>query len=432
MNGTYERGTRPSSFEKASSHPNILSRTLCYCKEALSDTWKRLSALFQSIVSPQEDVLTALNYNIDTNAVRTEEGFARDAFPEWRAHNRMIYLTNTIGDIIEAKHPDIIQLQETRKFTTKFGDQVDSVTKLVKFLQAQGYIALVQPYNETGEKAFQFISAFDPKKFVLKRSFIKYLTKSPDRPTPRPSTDGKNQDEVKKIQADIREHNFGAEWERGVFILELENLTTRETVYSINVHLDINADCRIKTTELLTQFVQEIVQQNPHAKVLISGDFNTIPNWGDERQLAILHQANVKNEPLIQEASKEIKLEDGSIASFSFIAFPYDFASNEKRLNLSEVLNKMPPRERRMEVLRVFDKECDALGGKLDRVFSRGFEHSEVELIPAVVEQTCLPSYHEADVKRYIVRQAQNENKPAFASDHQPLVITLRARKTAK
>ena len=282
--------------------------------------------------------------------MRTEEGYARDAFPQWRAKERSPAIVETLGKLIQANRPNIIQIQEGRKFVSKFGDEVDSVTPVVQFLKTQGYEVLIKPYNGGGgDKAFKFITAYDPKTLSLSDSstYMRYFTKTPMQPTPRPSEVTENKEEAAKIMSSIKDNNFGVEWERGVFIAGFKDPRTGQKIYSINVHLDIPLDCRKKSSELLVKFVEEIIAKDPKAKIVISGDFNTFPQWGGAEQMDIINNAVLNGQPLLNEASRNLKLPDGSNADFSFIAFPYDFAANDKRLNMTQSLIAMSPTTRR-------------------------------------------------------------------------------------
>lgn len=100
-----------------------------------------------------KETLKVLSFNIDTNIGITEEGYARDSNPEWRVNARMPKILQSLGKIIQEDSPDVIQLQEGRKFITKFGDQVDSITPLVQFLSEQGYQVSTKPLAPS-ERAF--------------------------------------------------------------------------------------------------------------------------------------------------------------------------------------------------------------------------------------------------------------------------------------
>ncbi|HRA43378.1 MAG TPA: hypothetical protein PLV31_06880 [Gammaproteobacteria bacterium] len=375
--------------------------------------------------------LTLLSYNIDTNILRTEEGYARDAFPEWRANERASSIREAMGKIIHSYRPTIIQIQEGRKFTTKFGDEVDSVTPLVNYLKEAGYNVLVQPYNGGGgEKAFKFITAYDPRALTLLENgtYIRYLTQTPEQPTPRPSIEGKSKEEVEKNISSIKSHNFGVEWERGVFIVGLQEPSTGQKIYSLNAHFDIVLEARKNSSRLLVEFVKEIIVKEPDAKILISGDFNTFADWGGPEQMAIINSAVLNGKPLLEEPTRNLRLPDGSEANFSFIAFPYDFAANEKRLNMTSSLVAMSPKSRRKTVVDVYEKECQALGSVLDHVFSRGFEPTYSTLVPATTTEAAPTSYSEDAVRTFVVGFTREQGKPAFASDHQPIVTNFKFR----
>jgi endonuclease/exonuclease/phosphatase family metal-dependent hydrolase len=389
--------------------------------------------LLLNFITGNEECQEKLTYNIDTNILRTEEGPARDAFPEWRANERAPFIKQNLEKIIAKQHPDIIQIQEARKFVTKFGDQVDAVTYLVDFFREQGYEVLVQPYNQTGDKTFQFITAYNPQQFKLESTAVKYFTKTPDSPTPRPSLDGQSAEDAQAITTQIKEHNFGALFERGVFITGLQDLETGNNVYAMNVHLDIPLNVRMESSKLLASFVKEIVAKDPQANVLISGDFNSFPEQQGEEQIRILNEAVLEGEsiPLLEESTQVLPLDgEDVVVDFSFIAFPYDFAANDRRLqDESKRLTALPPGERRGETINTYDRECQSLGGKLDHMFfSRGLKATRTALIPALTTDERPDSYQEKDVKDYVVRMARKDI-PAFASDHQPICSTFEYRR---
>ena len=117
----------------------------------------------------------------------------------------------------------------------------------------------------------------------------------------------------------------------------------------------------------------------------------------------IINNAVLNGQPLLNEASRNLKLPDGSNADFSFIAFPYDFAANDKRLNMTQSLIAMSPTTRRRTIIDTYEKECKALGGVLDRVLSRGFEPADSVLVPMPITETQPDSYSEEVVRSFIV-----------------------------
>ena len=371
----------------------------------------------------KDNEIRLLNYNVDTNIIRAEEGYAKDTFSEWRANERAQYIQSSLDKIIKdaEQHPHIIQLQEGRTFRTQSDELVDSVSPVKDFLIESGYEVIISPYNAAGgDKAFKFVTAFDPNRFELSSegSYMRYLSKTNLEPTHRPKIPENNPEQEQEIVKAIKDNNFGAFWERGVLITPLLDKNTKQEIYSINVHLDVGYNCRINSSELILKFVKEILNDFPDAKIVISGDFNTFPDWGGPEQLAIL-----KKDDLLSEASETLQLEDGSKVDFSFIAYPYDFAKDDRRLNLSDTLNSMTPKSRRKKILEVFDKECSAIGGKLDHVYnSHGlFATNPSRLLPAFTTEEKLTDYSEASVKKYILNMAA-KNIPAFASDHQPML----------
>lgn len=351
-----------------------------------------------------------VSFNIDTNIARTEEGYARDAFPELRVNARMPKLIRALEYIIEMGAPDIIQLQEARCFTTKFGDKVDSITPLVEFLQRQGYQVSSKRYNPS-ERAFSYIEAIKST-YTIDEESSRYFTKTPDEPT-----DHANHAER---LSDIKAHNFGEEWERSAYITKFHD-ANGQTYYAFNVHLGITLEHRLKAAELIKQWAHEYIEREPRSKIIITGDFNTFPDWGGPKQLEILAK-----DSKLKEATKMLFLHPTmQPINSSFIAFPPDFGANEKDLREEVMqLSTMEPQARRAKILELFATKCKALGGQLDRVYHYGFKSAVARLIPTPqFEGFDSKQFNEEYVKNFIMNHV-NEG-PAFASDHQPVITVL-------
>lgn len=352
------------------------------------------------------------SFNIDTNIGRTEEGIGRDSHEEWRIGNRIPLVCQALKKSNETDLPNVIHLQEGRKFVTTFGDEVDSINPLVDFLEEQDYQVSTEQYNPS-DRSFSYITALKRGYEVTEHKNI-YFTKTPDK-----STDHTNHKERLK---EIKDHNFGEEWERCFYVTEFEDNQGR--VYrSNNVHLGIGLDHRKEACRMLQQNAAQIAKDSPEVLQFYTGDFNTFPDWGGPEQLEIM-----KRDGVLQEVTENLTLRNGKPVTSTFIAFPVDFASNEKRLNeqsfqacgknLIAVLAAMEPRIRRQKINEIYARECQSLGGHLDRVYQHGFEKSLALLIPTpTFEDFELDGFGEKYVKDYVVRHY--EDGPAFASDHQ-------------
>ena len=357
--------------------------------------------------------LKVITFNIDTNAVRTEEGYARESYPAWRVGARMPKIKAALKKIIETDSPDIINIQEGRKFFTNFGDEVDSITPLMNFLYDEGYQASTEQYNPT-DRSFSFITALK-QNFIIDGYKKIYFTKTPDRAT----------DHSLPLEK-VKDHNYGEEWERCFYITEFHDAQGRR--YRLkNVHLGISELHRKQACEILLQDTEQAISRDPNVLEVIAGDFNTFSDWGGPAQLEIMARNGV-----LEEVTKDLKLPHGERINSTHVAFPYDFAADEKRLNaqslkehgnpLAKVLSAMPPRDRKQKIEELFKKECKALGSHLDRVYQRGFGNSKVTLLPAPLfdDFDSTRFSDEAYVKDFVVRHL--EDGPAFASDHQPLL----------
>lgn len=397
-----------------------------------------------------------LSYNIDTNIARTEEGYARETHAAWRANERAPKVVAAIDEVLLAKRPDVVNIQECRQFQTKFGDTVDSLTPLLDLFNSRGYEALVNSYNEAGgDKAFKFITAYDPEKMAVEDSYMRYFTRTPDSPTPRPDTTHMSMDEAREVADQIKAHNFGSEWERGVQVTRFRHRDMDAPFYSINVHLDLPEQHRLKAADLMLQFILEILEHEPHAKIVMEGDFNSFRDRGGPQQLEILRGATFDGQQLLKEATQDLRLPSKEPANFSFIPFPFDLiglagrnvngtdiaevvaslGSQQHRQDANDALSKAPhpfnpheflaslqPECRKAMIGAMFQR-CRAIGAILDRVFQRGFETSKCKLLPAACHDTsAITSFNdEGQVRKFI---NDHPDEPAFASDHQPLLTT--------
>ncbi|SHN29278.1 hypothetical protein [Rhizobacter sp. OV335] len=400
---------------------------------------------------------TTLTYNIDTNLIRAEEGYARETHPQWRVNTRIELVKGAVGSILAIHRPMVVNIQECRKCETRFGDTVDSVTPLVELFESHGYRSLVMGYNEAGgDKGFKFITAYDPQKLTLERSYMRYLTKTPKAPTPRPDTSNMTQAEIVEVQKRIKDHNFGEDWERGVLVTRFKHCDMTDHFYSINVHMAIPEVHRRKAAALLLDFVAEIVAEESNAKIVIQGDFNSFSDRGGPEQLQALREEVFEGEKLLNEATQDLRFPNGEKANLSFIAFPYDlfgFTGRDiKGTDISQVIESLACEDHRQEahaalarVVNPFNvnvflaaldvpcrkvmipalfQRCPALGGILDRVLHRGLDKSAESTVFPVTQfddASKIASFNDEDsVRQYILDH--HEEGPAFASDHQPIL----------
>ena len=275
-----------------------------------------ISLQFLIITPAEQKEFVVCSYNIDTNMVRTEEGFARDAHPEWRIKERMPHIIKTLKTVIKRDNPDLIHIQEGRRCTTKFGDEIDSVTPLMNFLKIEGYQAWEQPYNLTGGAVFSFITAIKGNYTKLGNEFI-YITE-----TPSPAD---HSDHAARL-SEIKKHNFGDEYERCVYITKFKD-EKDALYYSCNVHLALGLEHRKKASEIINEWAEKVKKENPKAHIIITGDFNTFSDWGGQEQLAIIKDAGI-----LTSATDTLKIYGTEQAiNSSFFPFPHDFVPDHVR-----------------------------------------------------------------------------------------------------
>jgi len=384
-------------------------------KRILSISLMALSYGNMSSASETPNKFVVATFNIDTNIARTEEGYARDSHPQWRVGERMPKIITSLNNIIATDQPDVIHLQEGRKFTTKFGDEVDSINPLMEYLASQDYHVTTEQYNPS-DRAFSFITAIK-NKFAIDGYEKIYLTKTPDKPT-----------DHSLPLADIKDNNFGEEWERCALISNFRDQEGRK-YRATNIHLGVSQFHRKQACQMLQQNALQTSITNPKILQILTGDMNTFPDWGGPAQLAIMAQDGV-----LQEVTENLQLQNGQHVNSTFISFPFDFAADEQRLNtqsvkdigkpLVAILAAMEAQDRKEKIGQTFATECKALNGKLDRVYQHGFKKASATLRPTPqFNDFNHESFDESTVKNFIMRH--HHEGPAFASDHQPVVAIL-------
>ena len=427
-----------------------------------------------SFNSVQRDItITFLSLNPDTNMSRVEgKGTAAESHGEWRANARAHLIRAMNLAVTRDHHPDLVYFQECRRFEA-FDGLVDSLTGIQTTLGGAGYQVLVNGYNDTGdEKAFKYVTAYDPNVFKEEGRCIRYFSRTPDQPTARPDMSKMSGQEAAAALDQVKYNNFGLEWDRGAFIVKLRHKELADPVYAINVHLDLPQEHRLKATELLLQFVVDIVEKEPGAHILLEGDLNTFLDRGGPEQLEMLRNARYADGPLLHEATADLRLPDGTKAETTFIAYPYDFMgpqgremrgtsvgnlvllgngldelivrmsdpadrelatealsrSREAGFNMQKFLAMLAPPRRKTMIGLVFG-QCAAVGAKLDHLFYRGFERVEScdLLINPLYPEPKIKSFNDdGEVKNYVL--ANHDKGPAFLSDHQPILTKLVCR----
>lgn len=362
-----------------------------------------------------------MSYNIDTNIGRIEEGYARESHKEWRVVNRMPGIIELLSEI----DADIVNIQEARKFTNSIGEDVDSLTPLLNYFNESDHEAIEAGYNPTA-LSFHFITAFKRSRFSLIETKIHYLTKTPDEPTFHEDLKGKTKEEIEMIKQTIRDHNYGEEWEKSILINKLLDKETGDIIYVFNIHLGFNETHRFKSSELIRDLAQKIIDAEPSSKIIISGDFNSFTDKGGKEQIE-----SILSTKTLQELSDPLHLPNTDMRlpnDLTFIAFPYDFffekiqefMKNGRFNNMTKIDS---PMERKKEISSMFS-ESPCFGGKLDHIFAYGL--NKVGQAITYLKPTTKPypeNYEEETIKDYILNVC--ENKPAFYSDHQPLVVVV-------
>ena len=372
--------------------------------------------------------LKIMSYNVNSDR-RVElfwdgnqynKGFATDSHANWSFEKRLDRLMRHILAI----KPDVALLQEM--------DPV-SVQTMQRALELNEYTTLIQPYN-LSNGAFPFIIAFNKDRFKLMSVMKRYFNSHPKSGTERP---GNYEQLSAKEKEKFIEENLGEEFERSVQEVALEDKVTGQTILLFNNHFGLGRDYRLKSAELLTQFIKEftkIVAGQKNSPIIIAGDFNAFPSDGGPEQIETLLKAGFKD--LSKNAHFFDGKNEGTTASGTFCFYPYDFGIGKiPPQALKELISKIHtitnPEERRL-LINTQVTNRSALGGKLDFILgtnSLKVKNSYVLLQPALEDiDFDLKKIGNETYDMYLKEFVKNMNAlniPAFPSDHFPLVTIL-------
>lgn len=202
------------------------------------------------------------SYNIDHNASRltNPNSFANAFYKEWFPEQRMPHIL----EHVRKTNPDVLHLQELRKFVTKTpkGDiKSDSLTPAVDGLKALGYDVMTAKYNPS-DMTFYYITAFRPEKFEVLSSFSYYLTKTSLTPTDH------------SLPKDaVTDNNFGDEWERSAFVVNVKCRRSGKYVSLVNVHLNISLNHRMMRSINETSHLIDAWEEMPVELANVIGEY---------------------------------------------------------------------------------------------------------------------------------------------------------------
>lgn len=420
--------------------------------------------------------LRVVSLNIDTNFRLMEEGYARDTHPQWSITERMPYILSTLRKIILIGGADVIHLQEGRALETRDGVLIDSITPIVRLLQDLNFDVDVCPYRPD-KWAFSFITAVHRGRFQVTQYKSLYFSKNKDYPTVQ------HLEEILERDPDFF---YGEKSDRCTRMAFFYDRSTGEEFLGFNLHLGMSESSRLMSCHLINAEAATQLSRNTRLHVFVTGDFNSFPDRGGPEQLAIFESPSSAlrrlkpNNPLPQAAAASTdanpqpsaspcdkssqsypsldatgeagpELEESleiveqletldspnptrARANFTFIAFPYDFAANDSRLNMGKALADMAPEIRRQKIWELFDTECVACGGILDHVLYAGFEGAPTSRVQLHLTKTRSMQLsagsrprksklvRERDVKNFVLAF---KDRPAFCTDHQALIATL-------
>jgi hypothetical protein len=401
--------------------------------------------------------LTIGSLNPDTNLLL--ETSYNKIFPEYTAANRMPSILEKLNKMIE-QGVDIFCIQEGRKCTDK-GISVNSVDPIVNHLVSKSYACEIKHYNNSGDKAFQYITALNTDKFDIVKSERILLSENGKEFYPTEAINDKlsqlsEEEKQKQLNNLTRQHYFNQAHPRSIFITEATHKETAQQIFTINVHLGVFPEShKSKSIEFIIKQVNELQQQHPDSVILLAGDFNSFADLGGIEQTKMLTDAGFK------ELSATIKHPNGNdfYGNSTFIAYPYDYASYNADDSIRGKLNAIKDgikqaeaeqpeansatetklKELKDKMVAIFDECClkaetsatdqsSALypvTGQLDHIFAtsknRKAEVSgEATLQIYDTELNTIPNSREAVIEH--VKNSLKNNTPSVATDHQGII----------
>jgi endonuclease/exonuclease/phosphatase family metal-dependent hydrolase len=355
-------------------------------------------------------------WNICTDR-RAEETFARPFFPEWRSRERIESIKH---EILNSKS-DIIHIQEARNFTNQHGEKVDSLSHILEFFEDHGYNVSFQLRAPLWPQSFYYITAYKADRFQLSKTDSFYLTKTPDKLKGDSNKTGTTPEETKDIiRTEALEHGFGEAGEFSVLASYLVDSFTGNKICTLNIHKGLASEHRKHASKIILEYVENL---DKDIKVIMSGDFNSFDDGSGAEQMSILTDS-----PLLTDISNNIILPNGDPAPnlLTFIAYPYDCVPPfDRNIDIGEARYKIANSQSKEELTQLSKLYCASNGRQLDHILIGPNLHKVSNVMLNVTPQfhPGPDSYEEEDLNDYIFKHI--EKGPAFASDHQPLTVTL-------
>lgn len=385
------------------------------------------------------DCINFMTWNCDHNIGRLGEpkSLAYYTHRNWCLTNRM---NGVIGTIKQNK-PDLLHIQETRQFSYfveidgKKEEKVsDSLTPMIKNLEKAGYTVVEAGYNPS-DKAFHYVTAFK-NHFELLEKFSYYLTKTPNEPTKYKDTSKMTPEEQKEEKKRILDHNNGEEFEKSIFVVKLKDILSGKEFYSINVHLGITERHRLESSIMIKEFVKNLdTFFTPHENkkrlnIIMSGDFNSFPDWKGPEQMELLMK-----DALYVDITERYTYCDNNGESVnvkfdsptSFVNYPYDFGKAEKILKEKGLMDWLFKNKTKENIDKIYEEYSDSIGGQLDHIFICGDMKSIMDPILQFTPTDNIGpiEYSNQGIKDFVLKM-DREDKPAFWSDHQPMLAMIK------
>jgi len=374
-----------------------------------------------------------LSYNIDTNISRTEDGFATKSHHQWTVAKRIPHIIKVIRSI----NPDIIQFQEGR-----IVGNIDSVTPLIKEFETDYHI-ITKSYNPTS-KSFIFISCFAKSKFNIITHDSYYITETPfETKTPIQTQEYekiKTIDELIALKKKWTNINGYEEHEKSFLWVEVECVKTKKSIVAINAHLGVGDAHRLYASDKINDIFTYLTEISNC--VVMTGDFNTFPDWKGPEQLEKINIPDLSKKLLHipdyrKELNYDLALSMKHNSTFHF--YPYDYGVHEQRNfiknNMAEIKDCVKHDDikgARNKINSLFEKCCNddyfsesvyPLGGHLDHIFfSNGLKpiYDNAFVIPAWCGDIASVPFDSDNLKTHIIKHLGIG--PILASDHQPLL----------
>jgi hypothetical protein len=410
----------------------------------------------------QANTYTGLTWNVNSD-MRAKAGFAALSHRKWDEEHRAPLIQDTLDRIMTQYPRDVcfMHFQELRKCMTDEGKELNSLDPLVAHLEALGFACVSAPMNET-PKAFWYVSAFHKRRFTILSYRTIFLHGSPHQALHSAKQDAFKAftDKGEPVPQNVKDEWFErlgfGEFEASVLSCLVEDRASRLQFETWNFHAPVPAKQRIYATRRIAALLQQRAAEAEPTPVLLTGDFNSFPDWGGPEQHEIMNAV-----PCCTRLTKRLEVLKPDMQTVervlpegcgSYVSYPYDWgaaAANDPVVDktMAALQDTKDPEQRRQLIQTCFDHMHATptskmpffpMGGPIDQVYVIGrvfrAESQSATVIPSwLLPQETVggdePAEPVAFTPASLAYWTRNTpNGPILASDHQPILFSVECK----